>query len=142
MEKNREFFTETEPKWYVLNTVLTMFATAAAAAVALWFYTKMPGPPIFVLVMVLITCGVMVLVLRKRPAVQLSFEGSRLYIRDSNGENFQVYHVPASDFVLKQNSLEKKTDVGRMQIKKTVFYFYGVKNFEQLRTYIRENFPQ
>lgn len=133
------FETETEPKWYVLSTTLTMLATALAAAVALWFFTQTPGPTLYVLVLSLLTCGVMALVLSKKPPVQISISGSRMTVRDADGRDYRIPNISALDLILKQNGLEKKTNVGRLQIKGTGLYLYGVKHFEELRRYIEDH---
>lgn len=140
MDDYKHFETETQPKWYAISTALTMLATSAAAAVALWFFTKMPGPTLYVLTLSLLLSGVMTLVLSKKPSVRLSFSGNRLWIRDANGQEYHLNSLRCGDLILKQNGVERKSDVGRLIVKSKGLCFYGVRKFSTLSRYIQDNF--
>lgn len=142
MEEYGQFQTQTEPKWYAWNTALFTLTAALAASVALWFFTKAVESVWMVAVMGTVACVVMLLVMKKRAPVLLSFQGSSLYISDAGEREYQIRNVSAGNFVLRQSKLEAKTNVGRLVIKNKGLSFYGVKDFEKLGEYIQKNFPQ
>lgn len=71
----------------------------------------------------------------------LKFEGDRLYITDkANASVYEVFDIPASDFIINQTKREAKKDYCSLAIKNTVFAFGGVKNCAQLKQYILEHY--
>ena len=71
----------------------------------------------------------------------LHFEGDVLTITDnSKNERYEVYDIPASDFIINQNKKEKNLDYCSVGIKSTVFAFGGVKKCKELREYIANNY--
>lgn len=79
--------------------------------------------------------------LASSPPVMLRFKNDELLIADSNGKEYQVYAVPASDFVFIQTPLEKKFNIGCMRVKHTAFFMFGVKNISGTKEYIQIHFP-
>lgn len=74
-------------------------------------------------------------------AWRLEFFGNELIITNlTTGEQFHVYDTPASDFVVKCSRYKNESDCCTFAVKRTVFGFDGVKNCEQLKAYIKENF--
>jgi len=73
---------------------------------------------------------------------KLEFENDFLVVTNLvTGMEYEVYDIPASDFVFsKQTKAEKELDYCGLAIKNTVFTFGGVKNCSQLKEYIRENY--
>lgn len=72
---------------------------------------------------------------------KLEFKNSVLTITNlMTYESFSVYAVPASDFVVKQSKKEMQSDYCRLRIKHTIFSFSGIKNCQQLKEYIQENY--
>ena len=71
----------------------------------------------------------------------LKFEDDRLYITDKANSNiYEVFDIPASDFIINQTKQETKKDYCSLAIKNTIFAFGGVKNCVQLKKYISDNF--
>ncbi len=72
---------------------------------------------------------------------KLSFENDMLTITNlTTNESYWVSDIPASDFVITQSKSEKHYDYCSLMIKNTVFAFGGIKNCQQLKTYIEENY--
>jgi hypothetical protein len=74
-------------------------------------------------------------------AWRLEFFDNELIITNlTTGEQFRVYDTPASDFIVKRSRYKNESDCCTFAVKRTIFCFDGVKNCEQLRVYIQENF--
>ena len=72
---------------------------------------------------------------------KLAFEGDELVITNLvSNESFQVYDIPASDFVINQTKKEQTLDYCSLMIKNTVFAFGGIQNCSALKAYINENY--
>jgi len=72
---------------------------------------------------------------------RLYFEDDFLLIKDrTTGEAFEVYDIPASDFIINQTKRDKKRNYCSMAIKHTVFAFGGVKNYRELKEYIEAHY--
>ena len=72
---------------------------------------------------------------------RLCFENDFLLIKDRTaGEVFEVYDIPASDFIINQTKKEKKLNYCSVAIKHTVFSFGGVKNCRELKEYIEAHY--
>lgn len=91
---------------------------------------------------VLISCAVALFSNRKSShSWKLKFENDRLYITNqTTGDVFEVYDIPASDFVINQTKEEQEIDYCSLLVKNTVFAFGGVKNCRDLKNYIANNF--
>ena len=87
---------------------------------------------------VLITCIASLFLNRKTlNDFRFHFENDILYIKDrKTGESFEVYDIPASDFIINQTAKEKKLNYCSLAIKHTVFICGGVKNCRELKEYI------
>lgn len=74
---------------------------------------------------------------------RLQFENDTLKITNLNTrESFNVWDIPASDFIITQTKKEIKDDYCSLAIKNTIFAFGGVKNCKQLKAYIKEHYKQ
>ncbi len=93
---------------------------------------------------VLIVC--VVLYIQKRnlaPCWRLSFENDELTLFNlKTGERFEVYDIPATDFVIRQSAKDKELDYCDVLIKNTIFAMGGVKNCTRLKAYIDAHYPQ
>ena len=138
MEK-AHFQTTTIPKYYLINSVVFALVVGVIAMAVSYFidpmYTMLIGV-LFVAVVLMLF-----LILKGRPEVILRFEGDELHIRNSDYKDYEVYAVPASTFVFRQNGYGKKHNIGKLRIKGTIFTFYGVQDFEATKKYVQENFP-
>ncbi len=75
------------------------------------------------------------------PDCVLRFEGDRLFITyRKNHKEFEVYDIPASDFVITQSKKEVPLDYCSLHIKKTVFVLGGVKRCTELKQYITDTY--
>ena len=141
METKPEFTTRSDQRWYIGLNVVTFLLIGIVGAAAMWIWSGMPGPGWMVLLVCLFGGGFMSLILKKQPNARLHFVGDRLKIDHVDGNRYEVHSVPASHFSFRQTAFEKKHNVGRLQLKGSIFYFYGVQNFDETCRYIRENFP-
>lgn len=74
---------------------------------------------------------------------KLEFESDALTITNlKTNESYYVSDIPASDFVITQSKNEIPLDYCTITIKNTVFAFGGVKNCQQLKKYIKDNYLQ
>lgn len=72
---------------------------------------------------------------------ELHFEDDNLCITNRvTNEVFEVYDIPASDFVINQSKKEKDINYCSLLIKNTIFAFGGIKNCSELKEYISENY--
>ncbi|MBP1576467.1 MAG: hypothetical protein J6A68_02930 [Oscillospiraceae bacterium] len=72
---------------------------------------------------------------------ELYFVGDRLFITNKKThKRYEVYDIPASDFIINQKSKEKEMDYCSLMIKNTRFGFGGVKKYTELKQYISENY--
>lgn len=142
MDTQPQFQTRSDQRWYIGLTAVIFLALCIAAGVGMWLWVRMTGPVIMVCGICLLTLVIMLLALKGQPNAQLRFEGDRLYIRHVDRREYTVYDVPAGDFIFRQTGLEKKYNVGRLQIKGTAFHFYGIQDFSETRRYVLANFPE
>lgn len=91
---------------------------------------------------VFITCTASLFLSKKNlNDFQLHFENDILYIKDrKKGESFEVYDIPASDFIINQTAKEKKLNYCSVAIKHTIFRFGGIKNCNELKEYISNHY--
>ena len=73
-----------------------------------------------------------------------AYKGARLIARlgRHNRNETEVYSVPASDFIVKQNFLEKPLHVCHIRVKGTTLYYRGVPEVETVKEWIQANFPE
>ena len=72
---------------------------------------------------------------------RLCFVNDFLIIKDrTTGESFEVYDIPASDFIINQTAKEKKLNYCSVAIKHTIFRFGGIKNCNELKEYISNHY--
>lgn len=141
MDTVNNYSTRSDQRWYIGTIVITFLILGIVGCAAMWIWSGMPGPGMMVLMVSVFGAVFMPLMLKNQPNAQLHFVGDELRINHVDGKKYEVYAVPASDFVCRQSALEKKYNVGRIQVKGTIFCFYGVQNFDETCRYIRENFP-
>lgn len=133
--------TRTDQRWYALYTALICLALGAAGAAGMWLWLRIPGPALLVGGVCVFMAAIMAPVLSRQNNFTLYFADSKLDVIRQDGEYYDFYDIPASDFRCSQNFLEKARNVGRIQIRGTMFTFYGVQNYSEVCRYIRENFP-
>ena len=141
MEHSNSFSTCTDQRWYAGFTSAIALGLGIFGGFGMWLWTHMLGPALLVAGVTLLMIPIIALPLARQASIRLDFESDELHIRYADGRYYEVYAVPASDFLCRQNFLEKKYNVGRIQVKKTIFCFYGVQNYAESCQYIRENFP-
>lgn len=141
MEHQISFTTRSDQRWYIGMSTITFILIGMIGGAGMWIWSGIPGPGWMVLLVALFSGGFMALILKKQPNAQLHFVADVLHITHVDGKQYEVYAVPAADFICRQTPLERKYNVGRIQVKGTIFYFYGVQNFAETRRYIQENFP-
>lgn len=139
--EDEKFVTRTSPKSNFIYLSVISFVLAVLFSIAYYLLPQIRFT-VFLLGALLCLCclgtGVM---LAFGPPVTLRFVKDELYISDSNGKEYNVYAVPASDFVFMQTPLEKKYNIGSLRIKHTVFWMFGVKNFQETKQYVYDHFP-
>ena len=134
-----QFKTTTIPKYYLIHSLIWGLCAGIIGTIALYIFM-----PMYAMLFAAMMIGVeimLVFALKGRPEVILRFEGDELHIRNSDYKDYEVYAVPASTFVFKQTTFEKKRNIGRVRIKGTIFEFYGVQDFENTKQYVRDHFP-
>ena len=137
------FITETDGGYARLQaykTIIVVFVVLSLLACLGFFVAWQTF--LFIEFIVLISCFV-TLNLKKGACHDyiLKFEGDRLYITEKNGANmYEVFDIPASDFIINQTKQEIKKDYCSLAIKNTVFTFGGVKNCTQLKKYISDHY--
>ena len=142
---NNAFSTETSPQYVRLQSykslliVFLVFSLAACLGFLVAWQTFM-----FFELIVIISCVVSLFQNNKKGHHwKLEFENDVLTITNlKTNESFWVSDIPASDFVITQSKAETSLDYCSLMIKNTVFAFGGVKNCQQLKTYIRENYKE
>ena len=140
MDIHNQFSTRTDQRWYGAYAGVVNLALGAAAGTFMWLWLRMLGPAIMVGGVFLLLVPVMVLTLSRQRSIPLHFYGNQLQIFHLDGLIYTFEDIPLRVFQFRQNALECKHNVGRIKIKGTQFYLYGVQNFEETHHYIRENF--
>lgn len=141
METTNQFTTRSDQRWYIGMSTIIFILIGIIGGAGMWIWSGMPGPGWMVLFLALFSGGFMALMLKNQPNAQLHFVGDELRINHVDGKKYEVYAVPASDFICRQTPLERKYNVGRIQVKGTIFCFYGVQNYDETCRYILDNFP-
>ena len=142
---NNSFTTETAPQYVRLQSnrsfiiVFFVFSLIACLGFLVAWQTF-----IFFELIVIITCVVSLFQNNKKGHHwKLEFENDVLTITNlKTNESYWVSDIPASDFVITQSKSEMPFDYCSLMIKNTIFAFGGVKNCQQLKTYIKENYKQ
>ena len=140
---NNAFSTETSPQYVRLQSnksviiVFFVFSLVAGLGFLVAWQTF-----IFCELIVIVSCAVSLFQNNKKGHHwKLEFENDMLTITNiKTNESFWVSDIPASDFVITQSRNEMPLDYCSLMIKNTVFAFGGVKNCQQLKAYIRENY--
>ena len=134
--------TRTDQRWYAFYNILIGLALGTAGGIAMWLWLGIPGPALLVGGVCIFMALIMGLVLSRQKDFSLYFAGSKLDVIRQDGEYYDFYDIPRSAFRCRQNFLEKPWNVGRIQIQGTMFTFYGVRNYTEIRSFILENFPE
>ncbi|MBQ5320846.1 MAG: hypothetical protein J6K88_02110 [Oscillospiraceae bacterium] len=137
------FVTETDNeyiRWQTYKTTIVLFVVLSLLACFGFLIAWQTF--LFIEIIVLISC---IAALTSKKGIQhnylLRFEDDRLYITDRTNANiYEVFDIPASDFIINQTKQEIKKDYCTLAIKNTVFVFGGVKNCNQLKKYISDNY--
>lgn len=140
MDSFRQFSTRTDQRWYGAYAGGLCLALGAAAGVFMWLWLRMLGPAILVGGVFLLMVPVMMLSFSRQRGIPLHFYGNQLQIFHLDGLTYTFQNVPLRVFQFRQNALERKRNVGRIKIKGSQFYLYGVQNFDETRRYIQQNF--
>ena len=74
------------------------------------------------------------------PPMYLQFIGTRLHVRDKYNVEFDIYALTKDDFLFKQNAIQKRKNIGHLQIRNSDYKFVGIGNYDELVRYINENF--
>lgn len=143
MEQNT-FVTETDEEYVKRQSIKGMiiaFVVFSLCSACLGFFISWPLFVFFELIVV-ISCVVTFYQQRHRGhAWRLEFYGNELTVTNlTTQEQFRVYDMPASDFIITQPKNEIVLDYCSFAVKRTVLAFGGVKNCKRLRAYIKENF--
>ncbi len=140
---NNAFTTETDPKHVRLQSnkslviVFFVFSLIACLGFLVAWQTF-----VFFELIVIISCFVTLFLNNKKGHHwKLEFENDMLTITNlKTSQSYWVADIPASDFVITQSQSEMHLDYCSLMIKNTVFSFGGIKNCQQLKTYIKENY--
>ena len=142
MDNLKQFSTRTDQRWYGGYVGFVSLALGAAAGIFMWLWLRMVAPALLVGSVFLLMVPVMVLTLSRQQSIILHFYGNQLQIFYLDGLVYTLSDLPLRVFQFRQNALERKRNTGRIKIKGTQFYLYGVQNFEETRRYILENFSE
>ncbi len=83
----------------------------------------------------------MMLFLVSRTKWVLYFSGATLTITNTANQNQYYFNdLKHSDFIFNQNQLQKKKNCGHLKIVGSSAVFSDVKNFEEMKAYIDQNF--
>lgn len=139
----KEFITETDAKYVKSQSkrvaIIMFIVMSLLACLGLLVTWQMF---LFLEVLVLLSCiYTFITTTKKEHSYTLHFEGDVLTITDnSKNEEYEVYDIPASDFIINQSKKEKDLDYCSVGIKNTIFQFGGVKECKKLKKYINENY--
>ena len=141
MENLRQFSTRTDQRWYAASTAVIGLSLGVAGSIFMWVWLKVAAPALFIFCISLLCNLFVFLMLRRQKNIPMHFYGNTLHIFYLDGMDYKVQDVPGWVFRFYQNPLEKKYNVGRIKIKGTQFYLYGVQNYAETCRYIQDNFP-
>ena len=140
MENDSRFQTETLPKYYLQRLCKTFLLVAVVFAAVAGVYLQNAKVAILVFAVTVFCMLFMLLAMKNRPSVVLTFAGTHLHIRNMDYKEYDLHNLTAADFLFKQNASEKKANVGRLRLRGTAYEFCGVQNFEQLTEYVNTHF--
>ena len=140
---NNEFTTETDAKYAQIQAckaligVFLLFSLIACLGFLIAWQTFA-----FFEIIVIISCIYVLFIKTKRVHHwQLVFKNDKITITNLvTKESFWVDDISSSDLIVSQTKAEKVLDYCSLSIKGTVFQFGGIKNCNQLKAYIQENF--
>ncbi|MBO5778696.1 MAG: hypothetical protein J6R82_03925 [Clostridia bacterium] len=140
---NNTFVTETDPQYvrklFIKGMIISFFAFSLIAC--LGFLVAWQTFVWFELVVIFSWVVALVLCQKKGNHWTLEFKGDVLTITNiKTNASYCVYDIPASDFMIKQSKRDVQLDYCTFLIKNTVFAMDGVKNCQQLKAYIQENY--
>ena len=97
---------------------------------------------LFFEVIILLTCVFCWVLVRKTTTRwRLEFEENTLLLTNlGKRQSYEVWDVPAEDFVLKQTKAQRKRDCGDLRIRNTMFTLIEVQNFSATKQYIETHF--
>ncbi|MBQ7761296.1 MAG: hypothetical protein IJ400_04495 [Clostridia bacterium] len=137
------FETKTNPKFAIKIYGLTMLITYLALAL-LGLLLLSVNIKFFILAeaLILVCMGISALIsIKNNSKFTFVFEGNVLHINGVKpAQEWVVYDIPASDFIITQSKGERECDCCTVKIKDTAFKFYGVESYAQLKNYIESNF--
>ena len=137
------FQTQTNSKFAFKIYGLTMLITYLILALcSCYFLTISIGTFIMIEAFILLGIGFSsIITLKNNSKFTFYFEGNILYINGVKPTQvWKIYEIPATDFIITQSKSEKACDCCTVKIKNTIFKFYGVENYTQLKSYIENNF--
>lgn len=140
MENEAKFQTETLPKYYLQRLCKTFLLVGIVFAAAAGLYLQNVSLAIMVFVLTIFCLVFLLLVMKNRPPVALTFSGTHLHIRNMDYREYDLDTLSVADFLFKQNAAEKKANVGRLRLRGTAYEFCGVQNFDQLVEYVNTHF--
>lgn len=73
---------------------------------------------------------------------EIEFRNNCVYLYNTgNRKSFVLDQLTQSDFIIKQNEKQKTKNTCDMRIADTPFVFSDVQSYQQMQSYIQENFP-
>ena len=119
----------------VIFTFIPMFALAFLGlriAVVTWVFFE-----VFLLLML----GVCLLLVR-RTRWEIEFQDDTILVYNTgNRQSYVLTDLKQADFIIKQNEKQKANNTCDMKIADVAFLFYDVQCYQQMWSYIQENFP-
>lgn len=141
MENLLQFSTRTDQRWYAASTAVIGLSLGVAGSIFMWVWLNQLPPALFIFGITLLCNLFLYSALRRQKNIPLHFYGNRLHIFHLDGMTYKIEGVPRQAFRFYQNPLERKYNVGRIKIKGTQIYLYGVQNYMETCRYIRQFFP-
>jgi len=141
MKDLRHFSTRTDQRWYAASTAVIGLSLGMAGSIFMWVWLNQLPPALFIFGITLLCNLILYFALLRQKNIPLHFYSNTLHIFCPDGMDYVVEDISRQAFRFYQNPLERKHNVGRIKIKGTQFYLYGVQNYAETRRYIRESFP-
>lgn len=137
------FTTETDPfatRSNIIKAIIITFAILSGLS-CLGFLISWQAFCFFEAINIISITYSYVRLLKKDNHAVLRFEGSELFIElGEKKDTYEVYDIPASDFVINQTKKQKKIDYCDLTIKNTIFIFGNVKKCRELKEYIKQHY--
>ena len=141
MDKLVQFSTRTDQRWYAAYIAVIGLSLGMAGGIFMWVWLKQLPPALFIFSITLLCVLFFYFTLRRQKNIPLHFYGNALHIFHLDGMEYKIEGVPGPFFRFYQNPMERKYNVGRIKIKGTQIYLYGVQNYMETCRYIRQTFP-